>query len=138
MSKTMNLLVAACDHKVYEGKAYSCILPLADGELGVLPGHEETIYAISMGELRYTDERGEVAKIFVGDGMAVVNGDSVRVLVMSSENYDEIDYNRAMEAKERAEEVLRQKRSIEEYVHSQVSLHRAIERMKAASRGVNG
>lgn len=137
MKKTMDLLVAACDHKVYEGKAFSCVLPLVDGELGVLPGHEETIYAVDIGQLRYTDDKGEVTEIFVGGGMAVVEGDSVRVLVMSAERYDEIDYNRAMEAKERAEEELRQKRSIEEYIHSQISLHRALARMKAASRGVD-
>ena len=53
---------------------------------------------------------------------------------MTVELPEEIDYNRAMEAKERAEEELRQKRSIQEYYHSSVSLARAIERMKAAQR----
>ncbi|MDF2952381.1 MAG: atpC, partial [Anaerocolumna sp.] len=47
---------------------------------------------------------------------------------------DEIDKNRANEAKMRAEERLRQKQSIIEYYHTQAALNRAINRLKVTNR----
>jgi F-type H+-transporting ATPase subunit epsilon len=46
---------------------------------------------------------------------------------------EEIDKARALEAKERAEEQLRQKQSMREYHHSRASLARAMVRLKATS-----
>ena len=134
MSQTLDLYLVACDRKFFDGKVKSVTLPLEDGELGILPGHEEMIVALAIGEMHYVTEDGERYEAFVSGGFAEITADRVQVLVMSAESPEEIDYNRAMEAKERAEEELRQKRSIEEYYHSQISLHRAIERMKTAAR----
>ena len=44
----------------------------------------------------------------------------------------EVEYSR--EAKERAEEQMRQKQSIQEYYHSRASLSRALTRLKATSK----
>lgn len=49
------------------------------------------------------------------------------------ESPEDIDVRRAKEAKERAEEQLRQKQSIQEYYRSKASLARAMERLKASS-----
>ena len=57
----------------------------------------------------------------------------VTVLVETAERPEEIDKVRAEEAKERAQEQLRQKQSIQEYYHSRASLARAMTRLKATS-----
>ena len=57
----------------------------------------------------------------------------VTLLVETAEHPEEIDIARAREAKERAEEQLRQKQSIQEYYHSRASLARAMTRLKATS-----
>ena len=57
----------------------------------------------------------------------------VTVLVETAELPEEIDKARALEAKERAEEQLRQKQSMREYHHSRASLARAMVRLKATS-----
>lgn len=132
--ETMGLYLVACDKKFYEGRVRSIILPMADGEKGVLPHHEEMFLAVSIGEMHFQKEDGEWVDVFVSGGFAEISNNRCQVLVMTVELPEEIDYNRAMEAKERAEEELRQKRSIQEYYHSSVSLARAIERMKAAQR----
>ena len=61
----------------------------------------------------------------------------VSVLVNTAERPEDIDVKRAEEAKERAEERLRQKQSIQEYHLSQASLARAMARLKA-SRNKHG
>ena len=58
------------------------------------------------------------------------------VIVDTCEYPEEIDVRRAKEAKERAEEQLRQKQSIEEYHMSKASLARAMARLKAGSKDI--
>ena len=61
----------------------------------------------------------------------------VTILVDTAEKPEEIDIKRAKEARERAEEQLRQKQSMQEYYVSKASLARAMARMKAArDRGI--
>ena len=55
------------------------------------------------------------------------------VIVDTCEYPEEIDLRRAEEAKERAEEQLRQKQSIAEYHISKASLARAMTRLKEGS-----
>jgi F-type H+-transporting ATPase subunit epsilon len=51
-----------------------------------------------------------------------------------AEKPEDIDAKRAKEAKERAEEQLRQKQSLQEFHHSQASLARAMTRLKEVSK----
>ena len=64
-----------------------------------------------------------------GTGIATVRDNSVNILVDFAEKPEEIDEKRAKEARERAKEQLRQKRSITEYERSQASLARAMARL---------
>ena len=52
------------------------------------------------------------------------------MLVSSAERPEEIDARRAEAAKERAEEYLRQKQSVQEYYRSKAALARAMARLK--------
>ena len=67
------------------------------------------------------------------DGLVEIMNNRVTLLVETAEHPEEIDMARAKEAKERAEEQMRQKQSIREYYHSRASLARAMARIKAAS-----
>ena len=56
------------------------------------------------------------------------------VLVNTAERPEDIDVKRAEEARERAEEQLRQKQSIQEYYRSKASLARAMSRLKVGKK----
>ena len=58
----------------------------------------------------------------------------VTILVDTAEKPEEIDIKRAKEARERAEEQLRQKQSMQEYYTSKASLTRAMLRLRATSK----
>lgn len=122
-------------HKVfYEGAAANLIIPVTDGEMGILAHHENMVVAIVPGELRFQKEDGTWVEAVVSRGFAEIINNEVSVLVMTAETPDEIDLLRAQQAKERAEEQLRQKESIKEYHLSQASLARAMARIKAANK----
>ena len=69
----------------------------------------------------------------VGMGFVEIVNNRVTLLVETAERPEEIDVARAREAKERAEDQMRQKQSIREYYHSRASLSRAMARLKGTS-----
>ena len=69
----------------------------------------------------------------VSDGCVEVMPERVIVLAATIERPEEIDRNRALAAKHRAEERLRQKQSQHEYYQTQAALSRALARLKAKS-----
>ena len=56
------------------------------------------------------------------------------MLADTVENPDEIDEKRAQEAKQRAEERLKQRQSMMEYARSKAALNRAMARLKVTER----
>ena len=126
--------VIASNRVFYEGKCRSLVLPELDGEKGILAHHENMIIAIENGVMKIKQEDGEWIEAAVSSGFAQIINNRVLVLVLSAEKPEEIDIRRAQEAKERAEEQLRQKQSLQEYHISQASLSRAMTRIKEASK----
>lgn len=128
--ETFELKVIACDRVFYEGRCQQVIFPLKDGEKAVQAHHENMVLAVYVGEIRIQDEEGEWIIGAIGNGFAHVINNRVTILVDTAEHPEEIDIRRAREAKERAEEQLRQKQSIQEYYRSQASLARALSRLR--------
>lgn len=133
MANTFYLEIITPDRQFYIGPAESLILPSLDGAYGVEPGHEPVVTAIEPGELRYKVD-GVWERAAVSTGFAEIMPDYTILLVSAAEHPDEIDAKRAEDAKERAEERLRQKASIQEYYSSKAALARAMARLKMRGR----
>ena len=102
-----------------------------DYTLGILPGHSPLIstLVISTMYIKFDNEKIPYA---IGGGIIRVEKDKVTLLLDSVERYDEIDYNRALSAKERAEKRLKEKEedsSIDEH-RAEYALARALNRIK--------
>lgn len=94
------------------------------------------VFAVEIGEIRITDETGEEIVGVTGTGFAQIINNRAMVIVDTCESPEEIDVRRAEEAKERAQEQLRQKQSIQEYYRSKASLARAMSRLKVGKKTV--
>lgn len=132
--KNFKLKIYSSHNIFFDGFATSLTLPAVDGEFGVLADHENMIIAIDNGLLRFQKEDGSSVEAVVSQGFAEIIDNEVSILVMTAERPEEIDVLRAQQAKERAEEHLRQKQSMLEYHQSKTSLARAMARLKAASK----
>ncbi len=133
MAKTFQLEIIASDHPFFKGECEMLIFPGIDGEHGILASHEAMVTCIKAGELRFlAGENWQYAA--VSDGFVEITSDYVVLLADTVEKPEEIDVNRASEAKKRAEEGLRQKQSIMEYYHTQAALNRAMSRLKVTKR----
>ena len=128
---TFSLKVIACDRVFFDGRCEQVVLPLHDGEKAIQAHHENMVFAVEIGEIRITDETGEEIVGVTGTGFAQIINNRAMVIVDTCESPEEIDVRRAEEAKERAQEQLRQKQSIQEYYRSKASLARAMSRLCA-------
>lgn len=129
---TFGLKIIASDKVFYEGRCRNLIIPAPDGEVGLLPHHENMVIAIEVGIARMEVEAAKWNEIAVGTGFAEIVNNRVTLLVDTAEKPEDIDVRRAQEQKERAEEQMRQKRSIQQYYHTQASLARAMNRLRLA------
>ena len=133
MESTFGLEIYAANRLFYAGRAKSLIIPAEDGQKEFLAHHVDMICAIVPGEMRYEDAEGNWQTTAVSSGFVEMINNRVKLFCLTVERPEEIDIRRAEEAKDRAEEQLRQKQSIREYYHSRASLARAMARIKAAS-----
>ncbi len=133
MANTFQLEIIASDHPFYKGECEMLIFPGIDGEHGILAKHEAMVTCINAGELRFLVD-GSWQYAAVSDGFVEITPEYVVLLADTVETPEEIDINRANEAKRRAEESLRQKQSIMEYYHTQAALNRAMSRLKVTKR----
>lgn len=130
--ETFYLKIISSDKIFYKGQCQSLVIPTPDGELGVMAHHENMIVAVEIGELHLKNPEGEWITAAVSRGFAEIINNRVSVLVAAAERPEDIDVKRAQEAKDRAEERMRQKMSIQEYHLSQASLARAMARLKTS------
>lgn len=131
---TFSLEIYASNMSFFRGRGTLINLAASDGGLTFLPHHENVIVALIPGTTRFIKEDGGEVIAVTGSGFAEMINNRVKVFVHSVERPEDIDLNRATEAKERAEEQLRQKLSLEEYHRSKMELARAMTRLKEAGK----
>ena len=103
-----------------------------EGEFGVLPGHFNFITILKICMLSYNIGT-ETRYAFINGGYAEVKDDQVIILADSAELSDAIDLERALAAKERAEERLRQQEKLD-IGRATAALERATIRVQLAGK----
>lgn len=132
---TFYLKIISATRVFFAGRCRSLIVPTYDGQREILSHHEDMVGAVDEGMMRFQREGSQEWEIsVVGMGFVEIINNRVTLLVETAERPEEIDIARAQEAKERAEEQLRQKQSIQEHHISSASLARAMARLKVSSR----
>lgn len=131
--KTFGLQVMSTNGIFYNDRASEIILPCIDGEYAILAEHEELVLAIYDGKMTIRDAIGDKIIAIVGRGSCQVANNRVIVLVDTCEKPEDIDRHRAQRALERAEEEMRQNKSIREYYTAQAAMARALSRLKNSS-----
>ncbi len=112
------------------------IAPGTVGELGVLPNHAPLVTSLQAGELRVKTADGE-EPFFISGGFLEVKNDIVTVLADTAERGEEIDLERAEEARKRADERLRGEDTLD-HVRAEASLRRSLIRLKVGRRRRRG
>ncbi len=126
---TFQLKILALDKEFYNGDCEMLIFMSQDGEMGILPNHEDTVAVVSAGELRFLVD-GQWRYAAVSEGFAEITGKTVTLMSHSAERPEDIDIKRAQEEAEHAQDMLRQKMSMMEHYQAQLTLAKAMARLK--------
>lgn len=126
---TFSLEILTPERQFYKGEVESLIVTTPDGQMCVLAGHVNLVAPLVVGSLKIRSD-GVVREAFNSEGFMEVTQEGTVLFTQVCEWPDEIDVRRAEEALHRAQEQLRQKRSLAEYRQSQISLARAMARLR--------
>jgi F-type H+-transporting ATPase subunit epsilon len=135
LPESIELIIVTPEKQYLRESVVEAVLPGAEGELGILPGHAPLITELGIGELRY---RGAGANpsggLAIIQGFAEVLGDRVTVLAETAERAAEIDLARAEAAKARAEQRLASGDTNIDWDRAFIALQRAIIRIQVARK----
>lgn len=109
------------------------VAPGLEGTLGILPSHAPLVSLLSQGELRVMTASGEEALVVFG-GFIEILDDKVIILADSAERAAEIDLARASEARQNAENALRNREEVVDLEEAEASLRRAAIRERISQR----
>lgn len=127
--------IVSQDREVFQGDVDIVVMPGVEGEMGILPNHTPLLTVLQYGiiTIRIKQEETHFA---VSGGIAEVQPDQVTILADAVENVDEIDEQRAEEARKRAEEALKQgvQMDYDSYTLLRNSLNRSNLRLNAVRR----
>ncbi len=104
------------------------------GVFGVMANHTPLLSTLKIGEMCYTVD-GKSTRMALSSGFCEISKNRMTVLVEAAEFAAEIDVNRALKAKERAERRLQEaqiQREKIDLVRAQAAFARAMTRLKVA------
>jgi F-type H+-transporting ATPase subunit epsilon len=133
LAETFQLEIVTPDKAVVRDSAEEMQIPGKNGYLGILPGHAPLITELAVGEISYR-KGGVTQYIAVAWGFAEVLPDKVTILAESAERAEEINVQRAEEARQRAEAYLKSSKTDIDFPRALAALQRAEVRLQVASK----
>ncbi|MCL5056414.1 MAG: F0F1 ATP synthase subunit epsilon [Actinobacteria bacterium] len=128
---TQRLEIVTPEKKVFSGDVRFVVAPGELGQLGFLPNHAPLMSGLKIGLVK-VEQEGKTFKVAVSGGFVEVARNKVTILADSAEREDQINRERAEQAKERAEKRLSEKQSDLDIKRAEMALQRALNRLKAA------
>ncbi|MDG2960405.1 F0F1 ATP synthase subunit epsilon [Bisgaard Taxon 10/6] len=101
---TFNLTVVSAEEKIFEGVVRSIQATGSEGELGILAGHIPLLTGIKPGIVKITCEDNSEEVLYVSGGFLEVQPNIVTVLADVAIRGSELDQERILNAKRKAEE----------------------------------
>lgn len=129
MSELIALKIITPERVLFEGDVERFTVK-SKGEVGdfqVLPGHLPMTATIGLGRVLIKLPEGEEKCATLFGGFALIEKDKATILTEVAEWPEEIDLERAMSAKQRAEENIKNENM--DFMRAQAALYRAIERI---------
>lgn len=132
---TIRCEIVTAERTVFEDDVSMVVAPGIEGQLGILPHHAPLMTSLTCGELIVHREGQADEFVAIGGGFMEVGPDHVTILADSAERAEEIDEVRAADARQRAEELMSQKKREDvDFVRAEAALRRSLIRLKVARR----
>ncbi|CAK0746882.1 ATP synthase F1 complex subunit epsilon [Gammaproteobacteria bacterium] len=130
MSMTVHVDIVSAEFLVYSGSAAMVFAPAVMGEVGILPQHSPFLSKLVPGEVRVRNLNGEEDFFYVSGGLLEVQPHVVTILADTALRAKDLDEARALEAKERALQLIKDRKSDIDYARIHAELLEAIAQLK--------
>ena len=135
MAMTMHVDVVSAERSLFSGVVEFLVAPAAMGEVGIYPRHAPMITKIKAGSVRLKlPDRDEEELIYVSGGLLEVQPLVVTILADTAVRGKDLDEVKALEAKQRAEELMRDRTAAIDYAQAQAELAEAVAQLHAIQR----
>jgi len=132
MVMTIHVDVVSAEEDIFSGLAEFVVVPGEMGELGIYPRHSALMTRIKPGSVRIKrPEQEQEELIYVSGGMLEVQPNVITVLADTAIRGANLDEARALEAKQAAEEAMKNRTSDIDYAAAQAELVEAIAQLRA-------
>jgi F-type H+-transporting ATPase subunit epsilon len=132
---SIELIIVTPEKQLLRESVVEVVMPGAEGELGILPGHAPLMTELGIGELHYRGAGASATGVLaIIRGFAEVLGDRVTILAETAERAAEIDLARAEAARARAEKRLASGDPNIDMDRVSIALQRALIRIQVARR----
>jgi F-type H+-transporting ATPase subunit epsilon len=129
----LRLEIVTPERMAYADDVDMVIVPGRNGQLGILPHHTPLISSLGVGELRIK-RQGTEESLLISGGFVEVRPDKVVVMADLAEHSEEIDEQRAVEARKRAERELERVSEPADLARVRAALQTALMRERIATR----
>ncbi|MFO7579962.1 F0F1 ATP synthase subunit epsilon [Nitrosomonas halophila] len=131
MGTVFHLDIVSAEESIYSGPAEFIVAPALMGEVGIYPQHTPMLTRIKSGMVRVKAPLKDNEEVYVSGGMLEVQPDVVTILADTAVRGKDLDEAKALEAKQRAEEAMKNKLSEIEYARAQAELIEATAQLAA-------
>jgi F-type H+-transporting ATPase subunit epsilon len=131
---TVQVDIVSAEGEIFSGPATMVFAPGSQGDLGIAPRHAPLLTLLKPGEVRVQLPDGSEQHFFVGGGALEVQPNKVTVLADTAVRAKDLDEEAALAAKQRAEELLREKFDKTSQAEALAELARAAAQLKLIER----
>jgi F-type H+-transporting ATPase subunit epsilon len=135
MAMTIHVDVVSAEQAIFSGVAEFVVVPAEMGELGIYPRHTPLITRLKPGSVRMKiPDRGEEELIYVSGGILEVQPNVVTILSDTAIRGHDLDETKALEAKQRAEDAMKNRAAAMDYARAQAELAEAVAQLYAIQK----
>lgn len=135
MAMTIHVDVVSAEESIFSGLAEFVVVPAEMGEVGIYPRHAPMLTRIKPGSVRVKrPDQAEEELIYVSGGMLEVQPNLVTILSDTAIRGKDLDEAKAAEAKQHAEEAMKDRSSAMDYAKAQAELAEAIAQLAAINK----
>ena len=132
---TVHVDIVSAEQSIFSGLAEFVSAPAQMGEVGIYPRHAPMLTRIKPGAVRIKlPDQEEEELIFVSGGMLEVQPSVVTILADTAIRGNDLDEAKATEAKQRAEEAMKDRSSAIDYAKAQAELAEAVAQLAAIQK----
>lgn len=131
---SIHIDIVSAEGEIFTGEAAMVFAPAVMGEIGIAPRHAPLLTTLKPGEVRVQQLDGSEQFFYVGGGAIEVQPHLVTVLADTALRAKDLDEAAALQAKQRAEEALRDRVGKVEIAEAQIELARSVAQLRAIEK----